>query len=182
MTSLKKLTGTHTFLGLPDDVKNCQVGDQEKCKNDKFIEKVKKECGCIPWSLGNRYKAENFCSPAELACVDNIFDETTDDDDCRTSCTGLHAVVWHLNNTTKDEQFWKKFGQMEEEYKRYLNNYADNLEYNSSSETLSEKISLNLHTYKFTLFQLPLKSQLRCTWSSSTSCRPPTTRSRGTES
>ena len=36
---------------------------------------------------------------------------------------------------------------MEEEYKRYLNNYADNLEYNSSSEKLSKEISFNPTTY-----------------------------------
>ena len=156
MTSLKKLTGTDTFLGLPDDVKDCQVRDQERCENEKFIEKVKSECGCIPWSLGVRYKSENFCSPSALSCVDNF--ETTDDD-CRPTCTGLHAVVWHLNNT-KNEEFWQKFEEMEEEYKGYLNSYAENLEYNSSSLS---KISSIEPKYKLALFQLLQRSLLPCT-------------------
>ena len=149
MTSLKKLTGTETFLGLPDDVKDCQAGDQKECKNDMFMEKVKKVCGCVPWSHGNRYKSGNFCSPADLSCVDNI-EPPDDDEECRTSCTGLHAVVWHLNGT-KDQEFWQKFREMEEEYKGYLNNYAENVEYSSSSKTLSKKILLNSNTYKFYL-------------------------------
>ena len=139
MTSLKKLTGTDTFLGLPDDVKDCQVGDQVRCENNRFIERVKTECGCIPWSLGDRYNAETFCSPTGLSCVNNM---EASDEDCRPSCTGLHAVVLHTNNT-KDEGFWQKFGDMEEEYKGYLNNYAENLEYYSSSDNLSEINLLN---------------------------------------
>ena len=136
MTSLKKLTGTDTFLGLPDDVKDCQVGDQKECENNKFIEKAKEQCGCIPWSLGHRYNSGNFCSPSALSCVDNI---ETSDEDCRPSCTGLHAVVWHLEDIKdEDGRFMQKFREMEEEYKGYLNNYADNLEYNSSIETLGK--------------------------------------------
>ena len=142
MTSLKKLTGTDTFLDLLDNVKDCQIGDQEMCRNDKFIEKVKKHCGCIPWSFADRYKAGNFCSPAALSCVVNI---ETAKDGCRPSCTGLHAVVWHMNSIN-DEGFWQKVGEMEEEYNGYLNSYAENLVYNSSSETLSKKISLNPNT------------------------------------
>ena len=128
------LTRTDTFLDLADDVKDCQNGDHGVCENDKFIEKVKKDCGCIPWSLGGRYKAGNFCSPVALPCVDNI---ETDNYGCRSSCTGLHAVVWHMDKTKNDE-FWQKFGEMEEEYKGYLNSYAENSVYDSSSKTLSK--------------------------------------------
>ena len=156
MTSLKKLTGTDTFLGLPDNVKDCQVGDQERCKNEKFIEKVTRECGCIPWSLGYRHKAEKFCSPSALSCVQNV--EKTDDD-CKPTCTGLHAVVWH-SSLTKNEQFWQKFEEMEEEYKGYRNSYAENLEYNSSSLS---KISFIEPKYQLAFFQLLRRSFPRCT-------------------
>ena len=137
MTSLKKLTGTDAFLGLPDNVKNCQVGDQESCKNKQFMEEVQKQCGCIPWSLGineaQTIGAYNYCSPAAFACIDNIKDRTSD---CRVSCTGLHAVVSYVFDTD-EVSYWKKFGDMSYEYKRYLNNYAENLEFDSSSESLS---------------------------------------------
>ena len=59
------------------------------------------------------------------------------------SCKGLHAVVWHLDDIKdEDESFRRKFREMEEEYKGYLNNYADNLEYNSSIESLLGRIDL----------------------------------------
>ena len=136
LTSLKKLTGTETFLGLPDEVKECHVGDYDTCRNDNFIEKVKKKCGCVPWSLADRYKTEKICSPTALSCVSTI--ETTTNH-CQKSCTGLHAVVWHMDNT-KDDNFWQSFGMMEMEYTRYLNNYAENSMYNSSAKTLGKKI------------------------------------------
>ena len=147
MTAMKKLTGTNAFLGLPDNVKDCQVEDQETCKNERFIEKVGKQCGCVPWSLGERNQAGNFCSPSDHSCVDNI--KTSDaDGDCRQSCTGLHAVVWHSNNS-KNEEFLQKFEEMEEKYKVYLNSYAENVEYNSSSETLSKQCSFNRNTFNY---------------------------------
>ena len=138
LTSLKKLTGTDAFLGLPDEVKNCQVRDQEQCKNEWFMEEVQKHCGCIPWSLGNMNEAQtmeaiNYCSPAMAPCIDNIKDRSSD---CRVSCTGLHAVVWYtLSN--QDDSFWQKFKDLSDEYKRFLNNYAENLQFDSSSKNLS---------------------------------------------
>ena len=97
LTGLKKLTGTESFLNLPDDDKKCQVGNQETCRNDDFIEKVKTECGCVPWSLQGNYVFKEVCTPPALSCVENIR-KRKDKDNCRQSCTGLHAVVGHQNN------------------------------------------------------------------------------------
>ena len=54
--------------------------------------------------------------------------------DCRVSCTGLYSVV----NFFKDANYGLKFSNMTENYQRYLNNYAENLIYNSSSRNLSK--------------------------------------------
>ena len=58
--------------------------------------------------------------------------------DCKISCTGLYAVVWYLDDDPEKEKYGQKFVQMTSEYHEYLNNYAENLFYNSSSKNLSK--------------------------------------------
>ena len=36
---------------MADDKKNCQREEFEECKERRFLETVKRECGCIPWGL-----------------------------------------------------------------------------------------------------------------------------------
>ena len=52
MTSLKKMTGTHTFLDLPENIKDCQIEDQESCYSRRYIEELQNRCNCLPWALG----------------------------------------------------------------------------------------------------------------------------------
>ena len=51
MTSLKMMAGTEEFLAMPDNKKNCQREEFEECREKRFMETVKRECGCIPWGL-----------------------------------------------------------------------------------------------------------------------------------
>ena len=51
--SLKKMTGTTSFLGLPDEQKECQTEKYEHCVEKRFRENVQNECGCVPWSMGS---------------------------------------------------------------------------------------------------------------------------------
>ena len=51
MNALKKMTGTESFLQLPDSQKKCRVHNREKCQTDKFLEQVKRNCSCVPWPL-----------------------------------------------------------------------------------------------------------------------------------
>ena len=53
MSSLKKMTGTDNFLALPDASKSCQIESLEECQTQRYIEKVRRECGCVPWSLSS---------------------------------------------------------------------------------------------------------------------------------
>ena len=67
--------------------------------------------------------------------------------DCKVSCTGLYADVNYVNDTRKD-MYWQKFAKMTENYQRYLNNFAENLIYNSSSKNLSEISNVKLASPK----------------------------------
>ena len=51
MTDLKNMTGTKSFLNLPDKVKGCQIDTQGECKRKKFRTLLLKKCGCLPWAL-----------------------------------------------------------------------------------------------------------------------------------
>ena len=53
MTMLKKMTGTSSFKQLPDDQKKCFVHNREECQTQKYLDRVQKECKCMPWSLQN---------------------------------------------------------------------------------------------------------------------------------
>ena len=204
MTSLKKMTGTDTFLDLPGNIKGCQIEDQEICYSRRYIEELKNQCKCLPWALGASipqkvlnpvvcvnqceiFQNTSFCDPNANSCIERVSKRHSD---CKISCSGLYAVVWYLGDEQSDSEFKKgksgqKLARMTSAYHRYLNNYAENLVYNSSSEhpfseCLSEKICSLF--YSFSPFQLLQKISPRCTWSRSTLCLPATIRSRETES
>ena len=61
MSVLKKMTGTEGFLGLGDAKKGCQIEAQSDCETRKYLEKVQKSCGCLPWSLGPAIASEVIC-------------------------------------------------------------------------------------------------------------------------
>ena len=51
MTALKKMTGTKSFLALPDVDKGCQLDTFEDCYTKHYIKSVLEQCGCVPWAL-----------------------------------------------------------------------------------------------------------------------------------
>ena len=53
LTSLKKMTGTESFLKQTDDKKNCRIEALEDCQAGSFFDRVLKKCGCVPWSLSS---------------------------------------------------------------------------------------------------------------------------------
>ena len=77
----------------------------------------------------------SYCGSDANFCIENVSKHHAD---CKISCTGLHAVVWYLENDPDKQKFDQKLVQMTSEYHQYLNNYAENLVYNSSSESLSK--------------------------------------------
>jgi hypothetical protein len=51
MTDMKKMTGTKSFLAMPDETKHCQLEPEDECKKRKYVEEAKKQCDCVPWIL-----------------------------------------------------------------------------------------------------------------------------------
>ena len=49
LNSLKKMTGTASFLGLSASEKQCQNEIIDNCLKNEFNEIIKKECDCLPW-------------------------------------------------------------------------------------------------------------------------------------
>ena len=62
MSALKKMTGTKSFLQLPDQDKKCSVHDREECQTQKYLDAAQKYCNCTPWTLGNKNGNEQVSS------------------------------------------------------------------------------------------------------------------------
>ena len=108
MYTLKSMAGTKSFEQLPESQKKCRVHNREKCQTNKFLEQVKHNCSCVPWSLQNEGSKEKvifylyrsthfsflqqaFCGPEEETCVAR---QTLKDNTCLVPCTGLYADVY----------------------------------------------------------------------------------------
>ena len=51
LITLKKMTGTPSFMNLPLSTKKCQIESFADCQMNSFIEEVQKQCRCIPWAI-----------------------------------------------------------------------------------------------------------------------------------
>ena len=56
MVSLKKMSGTNGFLGLPDGIKKCQVQSFESCNTREYLKNVHQTCNCTLWALESSTK------------------------------------------------------------------------------------------------------------------------------
>ena len=61
MTSLKKVTGTESFLKQTDNQKKCRVETIEDCLAREYSNKIKESCGCLPWALSQAVKTQVSC-------------------------------------------------------------------------------------------------------------------------
>ena len=92
MSVLKRMRGTDSFLGLPDEEKNCQIETFEDCQTRGYVREVLAQCGCVPWALSSALSLKDpiFCSPRDSPCYTAVSSNITG---CRVSCTGLYADV-----------------------------------------------------------------------------------------
>ena len=51
MSTLKSMTGTTSFMKLPDNQRKCVIHNREECQTDRFFSQVEANCSCVPWSL-----------------------------------------------------------------------------------------------------------------------------------
>ena len=70
MSSLKKMTGTSSFLGQTDEQRNCATQTYEDCRAQTYIEKVKNSCNCVPWALSSALSSK-VCDLLQLRLEQN---------------------------------------------------------------------------------------------------------------
>jgi hypothetical protein len=51
MNSLKRMTGTASFLKMPDVTKKCQNEPLNDCRTREALARGQEACGCLPWPL-----------------------------------------------------------------------------------------------------------------------------------
>ena len=51
VSALKKMKGTQGFFDFPNEVKKCQIEDQDNCRIEEYFRTVQDRCGCVPWGL-----------------------------------------------------------------------------------------------------------------------------------
>ena len=92
MSVLKRMRGTDSYLGLPDEEKHCQIETFEDCQTRGYVKEVLAQCGCVPWALSSALSLEDpiFCSPRDSPCYTAVSSNITG---CKVSCTGLYADV-----------------------------------------------------------------------------------------
>ena len=49
LTFLKEVTGAQKFLDQDDGVKQCSNTRVESCQQERIIQRMEEECGCLPW-------------------------------------------------------------------------------------------------------------------------------------
>ena len=160
--NLKYMTGTESFLSMPDDLKKCQIGPKEDCRSRRYVHEVQKTCGCIPWPLSSVahgqvclhdrkiisklndtftfiLQVDNICSPKQTTCYKELKHKTFG---CLVSCSGLYAdFSYSRNHEDKIEDGSRildleVFSQLIQDYRAYKSKFAQNLKFNSSSPAL----------------------------------------------
>ena len=53
MSSLKKMTGTASFLRQTNEEKKCRIETVEDCQARSYIGRVQEKCGCVPWAISS---------------------------------------------------------------------------------------------------------------------------------
>ena len=64
---IKKMAGTDAFLALSDDVKGCQKEEEKRCKKERFLKELEKQCGCVPWIFGPTLPGSQVRNPLFFA-------------------------------------------------------------------------------------------------------------------
>ena len=152
LRSVKKMTGTAEFLGLPDKDKRCQLEDYESCLTRQFYAGGQ-ECGCLPWTLRHNLsqviqccsevsvssQEKPVCTPIGNDCFRNL---TAEQFYCDVTCEGLYADVEWLDEAVGrhrpdegQEQDRQGYRMMEQQYRHYKDAFVENLQFDSGNSS-----------------------------------------------
>jgi hypothetical protein len=98
----------------------------------------------------------SYCSPNGTACYSGIILEGS----CPVCCTGLYADASFEEDNISKGQSSNEFMKMEAAYQAYKNNYAKNLQFDSTHKNLSMCIHLKVvyqYTFSASRKNYPLK-------------------------
>ena len=64
MSAVKEIQATDSFYSLREDQKQCQsLRSFEKCMTKDLLQKIKLNCGCIPYELMSNFDNSNVSIP-----------------------------------------------------------------------------------------------------------------------
>ena len=147
LTFLKEVTGTQRFLEQDDGTKQCSNKKIESCQQERFLEQMNDECGCLPWFWTPALKIsvtktdiqlnfylipQNFtiCTLTSTSCYKRV---TTEDLGCRASCSGFYAdVTWTEGREAMQNP---KIIALKEEYLLYKRLFVKNIELDTDQPT-----------------------------------------------
>ena len=105
LNSLKRVTGSESFLAQSEERKGCSNEEFEVCQSRRYLLAVEQQCGCVPW-LATFLLEDKVTIIISLACTtaQNVTTCSTDafechkslaekDFGCRDPCTGLYAGI-----------------------------------------------------------------------------------------
>ena len=116
LNSLKRVTGSESFLAQSEERKGCSNEEFEVCQSRRYLIAVEQQCGCVPWlatlllehkvkfccfqfpimlrhqNLKTSQLNQNYttCSPDAFTCYTSL---AKNNFGCRVPCTGLHAGI-----------------------------------------------------------------------------------------
>ena len=72
LNNMKEISVTDSFMGLHRDTRNCQnIETFNDCQTRAYMEKLRKECGCLPLSLQLTEKVNRKSTLTVLAGCSN---------------------------------------------------------------------------------------------------------------
>ena len=156
MTSVKRMTATKDFLGMEQDIRNCELEKYEECRTRHLMDK----CRCVPWELKQQhikvqpqfaiilfgFQEGPICTPFGRDCVDAEASKTYD---CKTACTGIYTdVQWHDETVGKSrdggtEENQESYHLLVNEYREFQRNYSRNFRFEATADADNQTFGEN---------------------------------------
>ena len=91
MSAVKEIQATDAFYSLREDQKQCQSFESfESCMTKNLLDKMERNCGCIPFELMGNLNDSNFCNSSGIDCTKK---ENSNKDNCPILCEGIYADI-----------------------------------------------------------------------------------------
>ena len=140
---MKEIKVTESFLGLDNDIKQCQTKDSYlDCTSKHYMERVTQDCGCVPLSLMISKEVlvlffvnlsdffifaslvpifqAPICTAGQLKCLKNI---TVNNSLCLNNCKGMMITSFYKDYHTKDLNLNPFISELIQDYNNYKKDF-----------------------------------------------------------